>query len=318
MLEEMMKNLMEETMYIQAFEQFANSNQYRWHYQYDGQKLDFQVQINGIIHGNESGSLPALIELIQQLENQTIQFPGRISIILGNPEAHNLDQRFVEEDLNRMFFDNPSQSHEACRARELMPIFDQCDFILDLHQTILPSEEPFYIFPNSQQSLYWAQIIGGSPFYIDATPTSDVIQYQCADEYVWRQGKPALTLELGEKGIRASTTETTTKVLHNLLQAIEDVFVNGADLQKLSASQVALRKLSTLHREPYHNEHYHLKDGLINFTPVRQGEPLQAPNTPELIAPCDGFLLFPKYPKYLHGKIAETLPKEIYRIVGTP
>ena len=60
-----------------------------------------------------------------------------------------------------------------------------------------------------------------------------------------------------------------------------------------------------------------LRDGLVNFQPVAQGEVLSAPSTPEITAPCDGFLLFPKYPGYqADGSAIEPRPGEIVRIVA--
>ena len=91
-----------------------------------------------------------------------------------------------------------------------MPLLEECNIILDLHQTMLPSAMPFYIFPNTPLAIAIAEAIGGTTAYIDATPTNDSPTYQCADEFVWRQGKPALTLELGEAGFHQPAEEASS------------------------------------------------------------------------------------------------------------
>ena len=315
--------------YFHQFQQYSAHQGDIFLYQYDGQESSYTIHLSGIIHGNEVGSLPTLLALIEDLERGLIKFGGRINITLGNPEASRQDKRFIDADLNRLFLkDQPHEhidTHEGKRARALMPILDQSDLILDLHQTMLPSAMPFYIFPNTPIARAIAEGIGGTKAYIDATPTEDKPTYQCADEYVWRQGKPALTLELGEMGFHQPATDAATEAVRNLIALIEmlraqHALQNPHTMLSLiqSRSKGQLSQYRTVHREPYGQPDRQLAPGFINFQEVTKGEVLSAANTPAIVAPCSGRLLFPKYPsRDEHGQVNETLPKEIFRIIQT-
>lgn len=301
---------------LNIFQKYNNSSDYLWHWTHDGGSINFQIQCNGIIHGDETGSLPAIIRIIEELETKKRTFGGRLSIILGNPEATMLDQRFVEKDLNRLFLKQDDLSHEGKRARELMPILAQADLLIDLHQTILPSNEAFYIFPYNEESLAWARALECSRFYVDATPSlSEEPRYQCADDFVWRLGAPSITIELGEKGIREDATALAYKAISRALDFVEEIHSRKATISEIALRSPDILHYKTSHREPYQSQEYQLRDGLINFTTVTKGEQLSAPNTPKLLAPCDGMLLFPKYPRRKAGLVCESLPKEIYRII---
>ena len=66
-------------------------------------------------------------------------------------------------------------------AREVNAIFDQLDVLIDLHQTILDTQQPFYIFPWTEQSGLWAKAMGVATVCVDATPDpSKPIMTQCA------------------------------------------------------------------------------------------------------------------------------------------
>lgn len=313
--------------YLQTFKQYATPNLDILLYQYDGGKSDYTIHISSIVHGNEVGSLPTVISVIEDLEQGNIEFGGKIHITLGNPEASRLNRRFIDADLNRLFLTTqPSEhqhTHEGQRAHALMPWLNQCDIILDLHQTMLPSATPFYIFPRTTLSIAIAEAIGGSKSYIDATPSEETPTYQCADEYVWRQGKPALTLELGEIGFHSPAEQASSQAVLNLIHTMEKLRIQKVlthsqetlhTIQKWSTG--ALSNYHTVHRQPYLDSNWTLRPGLINFQLIQAGEQLHATGTPELLSPCDGRLLFPKYPRRdSDGQVIETLPKEIYRII---
>ena len=314
--------------YLQEFRTLANhqNNAYRWQYVYDGQQSTFRIQICGIIHGNEVGSLPALLDLMRSLESGEVEFPGVISIVLGNPEAAKLNQRFVEADLNRLFLDPQPKSkvdtHEAQRARTLMPILSKCDILLDLHQTMLASHQAFFICPRSEISIAWANSLNGTRAYIDSTPTTHPPTYQCSDDFIWHQDKPALTLELGEAGFHQPAKDVSKMVIANLLATATRLIEQGIEhdrsqtLASLNTIPNQLIEHRTVHREPYHTASHALRPNIINFQPVVKGELVNETGTPIMSIPEDGFILFPKYPRRDDsGQICEDLPKEIFRII---
>jgi len=101
------------------------------------------VVLNALIHGNEFCGMTALTWL---LEKGIRPARGTLTLCFSNIAAYErfdpkkpLDSRFVDLDLNRVWtddiLDGSDQSIEACRARELRPIFAAADALLDIHST---------------------------------------------------------------------------------------------------------------------------------------------------------------------------------------
>ncbi|MGC6510945.1 MAG: hypothetical protein ACON4U_21195 [Myxococcota bacterium] len=298
---------------LQQFKSHANSADYPWLYRFDGGQYKTRLHVSCLIHGDETGSLPAVIKVIQKLKNKEIQFGGRLCISLGNPEAARKAVRYLESDLNRVFLDTNLQTHEARRARTLMPIFNQADILLDLHQTILKTQNPFYIFPKSTKSLLWAQAMRLTRAFIDATPASENTT-RCADEYFWYQNKPAITLELSQKGLNAHAEDLSLTAIRRAIGIIEQQHL-GQSLESIAAQSPALHLYHTVYRHPFDREACILKPNLHNFMSVEAGERLNAPEFAEIIAPITGEILFPKYlsKHQLNGETAP--PKELFRII---
>ena len=106
------------------------------------------VVISALVHGNELCGAFALLAL---LERGIRPSRGRLSLAFvntaafgrfdpANPKA----SRYVDEDLNRVWsvamLDGPRRSAELERAREIRPLVERADFLLDIHsmQTFSP------------------------------------------------------------------------------------------------------------------------------------------------------------------------------------
>ena len=298
---------------LQQFKDHANTDDYPWLFHYDGGQYDTQLHVSCLIHGDETGSLPAAIKIINKLKNNEIQYGGRLSITLGNPEAARKGVRYLESDLNRVFLETDLQTHEARRAKSLMPIFDQADILLDLHQTILKTQTPFYIFPKSKESLLWAQAMRLTRAFIDATPAAHSTT-RCADEYFWYQNKPAITVELSQKGLNPHAEDLSLMAIRRALGVIEQI-QKGQSIESLAAQSPELHSYRTVYRHPFNGEACILRPNLHNFISIEAGESLNAPETAEITAPMSGELLFPKYltSEQLNGETAP--PKELFRII---
>lgn len=273
--------------------------------------------IGAIVHGDEVGSLPAILDLIDALNSGTIQYGGKVTIFLGNPEASLADRRFLEADLNRVFIDDPPDCHEGRRARELKPILDAADVFLDLHQTILHTDRPFYIFPFAAEGWRWARAIGGARSWVTRAPDATFSSGTCcADEYVRARNRPGLTLELGQKGLSTEAADRARYALTRLLALADAVGTNPDALTARADAEPALDLWHTTLRQPFDQPTLRLRPGLTNFAAVRAGDNLAADGTPEILAPQDGRLLFPKYPDYqADGRVVEPRPGEIVRII---
>ncbi|MED5371008.1 MAG: succinylglutamate desuccinylase/aspartoacylase family protein [Myxococcota bacterium] len=267
-----------------------------------------------LTHGDETGSLPAAIELLESLDGGR-PLVGSLTVILGNPRAAQAGVRFTEADLNRVFLPGPD-SYERRRAAALMPLLAQADVVVDIHQTIGPTAHPFHIHPWSPRLELWARILQGAEHWVTRPLGESFASGTCClDEYVRNQHIPALTIELGQQGIDARTTTLAAAVMERALAATA-AMAQGQDLEALTHSAPPVQHWRTVHKEPYASPALRLRPGLRNFERVQAGELLSAPDSPELRAPCAGALLFPKYPpRDAQGAPTGPLPVDIFHLL---
>lgn len=290
---------------------------YHWSHRHEGGQHDLHLVFGSMIHGDEVGSLPAVVQAIQQLSEGSLGFGGRMTFFVGNPEAGREGKRFLEQDLNRMFMDRDDPAHEVQRARELMPILDSADLLVDFHQTILATHKPFYICPWHRTGWLWARALGGAEHWVTRPPHQSFASgLVCADEYVRLQGKAGLTLELGEQGFFADAAERALRTIHRAAELGDLLAAQPGALEEQAEAMPELTFLHTVHREQFVDPQMSLRAGLINFEPVRSGDLLSDPGGPELRAPLGGAVLFPKYPRRdATGAALDPRPGELYRIV---
>jgi hypothetical protein len=106
------------------------------------------VALLGLMHGNELAGAIVLDRLLRA----GLQ-PARGALTFGfvNVEAFErfdvkrpTASRFIDEDLNRVWdttvLDGPRHSRELDRAREIRPLIDTVDVLLDLHSMLWPSD----------------------------------------------------------------------------------------------------------------------------------------------------------------------------------
>jgi predicted deacylase len=106
-----------------------------------------QVVITALVHGNELCGAWALLRLLEcDLRLQS----GRLSLVFVNTLAYERfdpaqpkASRYLDEDLNRLWdpatLDGSRRSRELERARELRPLIESADWLLDLHSMQLPA-----------------------------------------------------------------------------------------------------------------------------------------------------------------------------------
>ena len=103
-----------------------------------------KVMVVGGTHGNERNA-PWLLEFWRSKPQGLGSQGFGLALVLGNPEAHAANRRYLERDLNRSFDPtllaeaSPGQA-ELVRARELVDRFgpaglEPCSVALDLHST---------------------------------------------------------------------------------------------------------------------------------------------------------------------------------------
>ena len=105
-----------------------------------------RVTIQALTHGNEVCGATALDWLLRQGVRPQL---GTLTLIFANAAAYEsfdanepYAARCIDEDFNRIWdasvLDSKRRSRELARARELRPLYDATDFLLDLHSMTDP------------------------------------------------------------------------------------------------------------------------------------------------------------------------------------
>lgn len=304
--------------HLAAFDRLRQPGPYAYErvYHHDGGQHATHIVFGSLVHGDEVGSLPAVIQVIEALRSGALTFGGRVTFFLGNPEAGLAGVRFLESDLNRVFVDSAADDHEGRRSRQLRPILDDADVFIDLHQTIEETTHAFYIFPFGVEGWQWARAIAATPLWVTRSPEASFSAGACcADEYVRLRGRPGITIELSQRGFGHGGEERAYKAIVDTLALADGLASGTTTLAAAAEARPEIEFLHTTHRELFTSDALALRPGLTNFQFVAAGELLSAPGTPELRAPTAGRILFPKYPPRIDGVYKKPLPGEIYRIV---
>jgi len=131
------------------------------------------VAILALAHGNE---IAGAIVLDRLLRAGLTPGRGRLTFGFINLAAfarfdprHPTVSRFVDEDLNRVWdrtvLDGPRKSCELERAREIRPLIDTVDVLLDLHSMLWPSD-PLMLCGGTAKGRALARGIGTPPLVI--------------------------------------------------------------------------------------------------------------------------------------------------------
>ncbi len=125
------------------------------------------LMINALTHGNEVCGAHALKFLF---EAGVRPVRGRLTLSFANvaayesfDEGHPGASRYLDEDFNRLWspevLDGDRGSRELSRARELRPIVDQADHLLDLH-SMQTESPPLALAGSARKGLDLAKAVG--------------------------------------------------------------------------------------------------------------------------------------------------------------
>ncbi len=267
-----------------------------------------------LTHGNEYAGLPVLNALCRYLSSGALAPASSIGFLLGNLDAARAGTRFVERDLNRTFGRVQSDTADDRRARELEPSMARARYCVDLHQTIEPSDSPFFVFNYQESSLRLAHAVAPDVPVVThwGRPFSDASSGGCtSDEFIQRAGGVALSIELGQKGFGLYQIAAGVRVCLEAIAAVDGIG-GGMPLAPLSACANPIYTWAVI--VPYPDGEVRLDAGLRNFQPVRTGQRLGLRDGAPLVAAKNGLLLFPKY-RYSES---EPKPAELYRVLRQP
>ncbi|MES2821296.1 MAG: succinylglutamate desuccinylase [Pseudomonadota bacterium] len=111
------------------------------------------------IHGNETGPIELLDRLLRGIARGTLKPRARLLFLLGNPEAMRRGERYIDQDINRLFngqheLSSGFEALRACELEHLAAAFfakpERQRLHYDLHTAIRASKiEQFALYPWS-------------------------------------------------------------------------------------------------------------------------------------------------------------------------
>ncbi|WP_268800240.1 succinylglutamate desuccinylase [Pseudomonas huanghezhanensis] len=231
------------------------------------------------IHGNETAPIELLDELIQAIAHGELKPCARILFLFGNPEAMRRGERYIEQDVNRLFNGRHEQSSsaEAVRACELerlaatfFSVPDRQRLHYDLHTAIRGSKiEQFALYPwkegrrHSRRELVRLHGAGMQAVLLQNKP-SIVFSAYTYDKL----GAESFTLELGKArpfGQNQQVNLTPLKaLLNNLIRGTEPLVGDQIDGLKLFSVSREIIKRSDAFK-------LNLPDDVENFTVLEKG-----------------------------------------------
>ena len=172
------------------------------------------VVLSCAVHGNETAPIEICAELVQKAIKGEITLTERVLVLFGNPAAMNIAERFVEENLNRLFSgahseDGGLKNKERVRAKDLENAVR--NFFVDggdnrerkhydLHTAIRESKnDKFAVYPFRHgkpwktTELSFLQACGVNTILLSHSPTT-TFSYFSSNNF----GADAFTVELGK------------------------------------------------------------------------------------------------------------------------
>ncbi|GLX80019.1 succinylglutamate desuccinylase [Thalassotalea insulae] len=179
------------------------------------------IVLSSGVHGNETAPIEICAKLVQQLIVGELTLAERVLFLFGNPAAMNIGQRFVEENMNRLFSGGHSidqgqgaglinkERHRALllenTVRDFFEQGDKCGpnrqrYHYDLHTAIRGAKyDKFAVYPHThgaprkKEQLQFLKACGVNTILLSNSPTT-TFSYFSARQF----GADAFTVELGK------------------------------------------------------------------------------------------------------------------------
>ena len=241
-------------------------------------KLDLLLSAG--LHGNETAPIELLDRLLQAIASGALLPGARILFMLGNPQAMRHGERYVDQDINRLFSGRHEQSSgfEALRANELEILAttffskpERTRLHYDLHTAIRGSKiEQFALYPfspgreHSPRELARLEAAG-----IEAVLLQNKVGITFSSFTYAHLDAEAFTLELGKARPFGENQEVN---LDKLEACLRDLIEGVPQLPEDAVTQTL--QLFSVAREIIKHSHefkLHLPDAVENFSELPQG-----------------------------------------------
>lgn len=272
------------------------------------------IVFSGGIHGNEPAGVLALVRVFNKIKERNIEVKGSLLALIGNRKALHINQRFIKNDLNRLW--TPENIHHLHNGgfndKKLTPEIDEMIEIDDLLMNFIKgksSKNRYFIdlHTTSSTTIPFAAIdkIKNSIDFAMQLPLPFIINL---DEFL--QGTLLHYLDhinFGAMVFEAGRHEDPMAVeIHEALVWLV-LYTAGAISKKDISNYDALMTLLSginqnphqvfkiTHREPNNNGSFKMLTGFVNFQPITKGQPLASYNGHRIMSQKDGHIFMPLY-----------------------
>ncbi len=254
------------------------------------------VLINAITHGNEICGMVAATHLLDSGVRPKI---GTLTVSFAHVEAYEAfdienpyENRQLVHNLNRIWsaamLDGPEDSPELRRARELRPVLDAADFVLDIHSTRAPVQ-PFWVYTEMDRNTALASAVGAPQVHLvmppDLFPGTGVMGYG-------RHGDPrsdssgSLVVECGQHFAQSAADLATDVTLRFLAHT------GLIDMPAGTPPPPAPQRYRLLEVHMVKSEDFSFTRPVIGFETFAKGELIAMNGTEEIRSPCDDCTIF--------------------------
>lgn len=254
------------------------------------------VLVNALTHGNEICGMVAATHLLDTGVRPKI---GTLTVSFANIEAYEAfdidnpyENRQLVHNLNRIWspqwLDGDEQSPELRRARELRPVLDAADYVLDIHSTRAPVQ-PFWVYPEMDRNTALAAAVGAPAVQLvmpaGRFPGTGVLNYG-------RHGDPAsdsggaLVVECGQHFAQSAALLATDVTLRFLAH------LGLIDAPANSAPAATAQPFRLLEVHMVKSADFTFTRPLLGFEVFNKGELIAINAGEEIRSPCDNCTIF--------------------------
>lgn len=266
------------------------------------------IVLSSAVHGNETAPIEICDELIQKIIKQEITLKQRVLFIFGNPASINIDKRFVEENLNRLFSGEHSKgeglvNQERIHAKKLEQYVSKffesqnsgryrCHY--DLHTAIRGSKnEKFAVYPYlngkpwKKHQLSFLLACGVNTILMMKSAAT-TFSYFSSNEF----GADAFTIELGQvRPFGENNMASFAKVKTTLMSLITEEEVTYPEYQSDDFELFEVHRAINRTQETFS---FPFADDVVNFTGFSKGSLMATDGKQEYFAQVDGeAIIFP-------------------------
>jgi predicted deacylase len=253
------------------------------------------VLVNALTHGNEICGMVAATHLLDAGVRPKI---GTLTVSFAHVEAYNAfdidrpyENRQLEHNLNRIWsadlLDGTQQSPELRRARELRPVLDAADYVLDIHSTRAPVQ-PFWVYPEFERNAGLALAVGNPLVHLvmplGGAPGTGVTAYGRHGEAGIDGG--AVVVECGQH-FSQSAADLATDVTLRFLAHLGLIDAMPGTPAKAPASRFKLLEVHMVKTEGFA-----FARPVLGFETFRKGELIAVDAGEEIRSPCDDCTIF--------------------------